>query len=206
MRSDPVLKAAFSASLQNTTPDINPAPGALKSLASAVSDVLKPRQSRLDGELRQAARFGNAPRVRQLLAKGANPNAPSDTKGYTAVHEAARSNNTAVMQSILAVPGVNVNVAAKIEPQLTPLHVAAVADNANAVTQLLGAGADATATTQANTTRRQLTPKTPAALADMIHVNRGGSLGDVALPDSVRGQLSSAETLQRGEPPPDYIA
>jgi hypothetical protein len=204
MRSDPVLKATLSASVQNTTPNVNPSKGVFKSLANAVTDVLKPRQARLDGDLRQAARSGNAPRVQQLLAMGANPNAPSNTKGYTAVHEAARSNNPAVMRAILNVPGVNVNVAANIEPQLTPLHIAAVTDNANAVSQLLQSGADATATTQVNTTRRRLPPQTPAELADMIHVNRGGSLADVVLPSTARGQLTTAETLQRAEPPPAY--
>jgi ankyrin repeat protein len=162
-------------------------------VTNPVSDALKPNpQKRKESQLRHAARAGRTAAVQALIAGGANVNAQSDQKGYTAVHEAVRSRNPATLQAVLATPNVNVDQPAKIAPELTPLHMAAVTENADATRQLLQAGANPLATTS-----RGQKPEMLASIMANTAGRGGPHLASLrADPSSVLGMLARAEAAQ----------
>jgi hypothetical protein len=138
---DPVLRHATSTG----TSRASPLRRTFDTFRHAVFDGLIPnRQNRIDSQLRHAARNGSVGQVRTLLGRGADPTAVSRTKGYNAVHEAARCEKPEVMEAILArgSPAADLDRLARLNPQYSPLHIAAVTRNRAAVRQLLAARAD----------------------------------------------------------------
>lgn len=88
-----------------------------------------------------AARANQAEAVSWLTDHGVDPNA-ADSIGYTALMEAARDGASAAMAALIAA-GADVNhKGAENGMTLTALHLAAIEDRADIVTQLLEAGAE----------------------------------------------------------------
>ncbi|NRF67825.1 ankyrin repeat domain-containing protein [Aquincola sp. S2] len=205
MHLDPVLRcAAVNANIENPRGGrrlgdrIEAAAArvanAVRSLTRPVVDALqRDPQKRRDGQLRHAARAGRTAAVRTLITNGANVNAPSGKRGYTAVHEAVRSGNPATLQAVLDVAGVNVNQRTTTRNQPTPLLLAAALESRDAVRQLLEAGADPSL--------RTLDGVTPEAYAALIAntAGRGGPTRNEAArkdPTTVVGMLARAEASQ----------
>lgn len=92
----------------------------------------------LNDELIEAAAFGNAEAVRQLVASGANVNTPDD-KGCPPIIMAARSGNVETIKVLLN-SGADVN--ARDIYEMTPLMHASLSGNADAVKFLVNSGAD----------------------------------------------------------------
>jgi hypothetical protein len=92
----------------------------------------------LDRELLDAARGGDAARVRELLRKGANVNARTEN-GITPLHWAAFWGHVDFVRLLLE-HGAEVN--AREENGWTPLHVAALTGHAEVARLLLERGAD----------------------------------------------------------------
>jgi ankyrin repeat protein len=85
-----------------------------------------------------AARRGDAPAVRSLIAKRADVNAPAPD-GATALHWAAQRDDAALMEALVKA-GANVNAANR--HGVTPLSLAALNGSGTAVSRLIEAGAD----------------------------------------------------------------
>ena len=92
----------------------------------------------LDKELFEAVRKGDAAKVRELLKRGANPNA-RDERSLTPLHWAAAKGYAEVVRLLLE-RGADVN--AKSEAGWTPLHHAAIWGHAEVARLLLDHGAD----------------------------------------------------------------
>jgi hypothetical protein len=95
----------------------------------------------LDEKLFEAVGDGNAAKVRELLKRGANPNA-MDKYGSTPLHFAAAKGYVDVARLLLE-HGADAN--AKDKEGWTPLHLAALWGHADAARLLLEHGADANA-------------------------------------------------------------
>ena len=85
-----------------------------------------------------AARRGDAPAVRSLIAKRADVNAPAPD-GATALHWAAQRDDAPLMEALVKA-GANVNAANR--HGVTPLSLAALNGSGTAVSRLIEAGAD----------------------------------------------------------------
>jgi ankyrin repeat protein len=93
--------------------------------------------------LLEAAKRGDASKVKSLLDLGGDPNA-ADGQGVSAIQYAASSGQTAVVQELLS-RGANIRASARNGS--TALHVAAVDRDVRLVDLLLAAGADVNAQT-----------------------------------------------------------
>jgi ankyrin repeat protein len=110
------------------------------------------QQLQLDEELLSAASEGNTLKVRELLHKGADPNA-ANTEGNTlTVLMLAANGGFAPMVKVLVEAGANVNVtasvaagAARVNEDITPLMQAVASGDEESVRILLDQGADVNA-------------------------------------------------------------
>ncbi len=109
-------------------------PGVLKQVSHAITDRLKPRQSRLDSKLRRAAFRGDLAATEKYLGKGAGANEPSRKTGRTPVHNAALSGKADVMTALMA-RGVIMNVTDHRDE--TPLGLATAANHSEIVHLIL---------------------------------------------------------------------
>ncbi len=96
----------------------------------ALHALLGARNSRGFTPLIFAANRGQVAAVRWLLRAGADP-AAADNEGFTALHAAAQQDDDMVVTSMLAHPGIQTSPAN--QHGLTPLHLAALRGNADAV-------------------------------------------------------------------------
>jgi Ankyrin repeats (3 copies) len=142
-RIDPTYVAVANGLWRGET--VGPQPvGHIKRMQQAAVDALTGLASKpqaLNAQARHAARNGDAGKLRELLDKGADPNAPSKGKGYTLAHEAARSSNPAVMAVLIDRGGLDLDRRATIAPQPTPLHIAALLGNRPVAEMLIVNGA-----------------------------------------------------------------
>mmetsp|Transcript_7914 Transcript_7914/g.18656 ORF Transcript_7914/g.18656 Transcript_7914/m.18656 type:complete len:292 (-) Transcript_7914:144-1019(-) len=106
----------------------------------------------IDGELREAAEYGDAKAVKELLEQNADPHA-FDMLGYTALHRAAHCGRVFALQVLLdAKAAVNTTTVFGT----TPLHAAAAEAHLDVVEILIGAGADVHVKTAEGATARHL--------------------------------------------------
>mmetsp|Transcript_88786 Transcript_88786/g.203082 ORF Transcript_88786/g.203082 Transcript_88786/m.203082 type:complete len:293 (+) Transcript_88786:54-932(+) len=106
----------------------------------------------IDGELREAAEYGDARAVKALLAQNADPHA-CDMLGYTALHRAAHCGRVFALQALL---DANAAVNTTTVFGTTPLHAAAAEAHLDVVEILMGAGADVSVRTAEGATARHL--------------------------------------------------
>lgn len=126
-----------------------------------------------------AAKRGDASKLKQLLAAGADPNA-TDPQGGTALQYAASSGNIAVVQRLL---NAGANVRAKDHRGSTALHAAAVDREISLAELLLAAGADVNARTNNNVTPLMASIGSPYSDAKMsLMLIRSGA--DINITDS----------------------
>jgi cytohesin len=97
----------------------------------------------LDEELFEAVGDGNAAKVRELLKRGANPNAKNE-HGWTPLHRAAYRGHADVARLLLE-HGADANAKSKDSFIPTPLHLAAAMGHVDVTKLLLEHGADANA-------------------------------------------------------------
>jgi cytohesin len=97
----------------------------------------------LDEELFEAVGDGNAAKVRELLKRGANPNAKNE-HGWTPLHRAAYRGHADVARLLLE-HGADANAKSKDSFFPTPLHLAAAVGHVDVTKLLLEHGADANA-------------------------------------------------------------
>jgi cytohesin len=88
-----------------------------------------------------AALLGDANRVRELLARGADPNFVGD-EGLAPLHAAAKHGHTEIAELLIG-SGADVNIRGR--GGLTPLHVAAAAGQVKVMRLLIARGADVNA-------------------------------------------------------------
>jgi hypothetical protein len=191
-RIDPTYVAVANGLWRGET--VGPQPvGHVKRMQHAAADALTGLASKpkaLNAQARHAARNGDAGKLRELLDKGADPNAPSKGKGYTVAHEAARSSNPAVMAVLIERGGLDLDKRATIAPQATPLHIAAILGNQPVAEMLITHGAnqhlEATSLREAdNPALRDIAGCTPALAAERVtHLRdvRAATLGRRGMP------------------------
>jgi hypothetical protein len=97
----------------------------------------------LDEELSEAVRKGDAAKVRELLKRGANPNAKNE-HGWTPLHRATYWGHADVARLLLE-HGADANAENKNSFIPTPLHLAAAMGHVDVTKLLLEHGADANA-------------------------------------------------------------
>ena len=82
---------------------------------------------------------GDLEQARELLARGADVNWRTETRLMSGLHFAVRGNHGDLVDTLLAYPGVDVNIKTGCEPSLTPLMVACIWGRKNITRKLLQA-------------------------------------------------------------------
>lgn len=116
----------------------------MRSAVVAAAIFVLAASSSVAAELIEATRSGDTDAVAKLISEGADLNQATGD-GMTAVHWAAQSGQSAILQSLLNA-GAEVDSTTRIG-SYTPLHIASEKADSTAVELLLGAGADVNATT-----------------------------------------------------------
>lgn len=97
--------------------------------------------SKYGAPLRQAAARGHVDVVRELVARGTNPNT-GDGKGWTALHHAAEFGHLEVIKVLQEVMGLDLDVDPDDNYGWTPLFNAATNNHVATVQHLIASGAD----------------------------------------------------------------
>ena len=111
---------------------------AVRTLLEAGADVDAPRGDGMTA-LHWAARHGDLPTARRLLAAGADPEAVTRLGRHTPLHVASRAGHAAVVAALLEH---RADAEARTSSGAAPLHFAAQSGSADTVEALLARGAD----------------------------------------------------------------
>lgn len=151
---------------------------AVKLLLDARSDPNARRTTNRVTPLESASYFGHTDTVKLLLSRGADPNARV-YEGYTAMHQAARQGNIAVMEALFLAKA---SIETQKDDGQTPLHAAAASGQVGAVQSLLTMGAEPNA--------KDSSGDTPLAVAQ-----KNGQGGTASLLTEYLASLNEMESL-----------
>lgn len=157
-------------------------------------------------ELHRAVQFGDAPRVRELLDAGANPNRQDDF-GCFPLHLAVLAGETEIARLLLARRADPNALTVTSGNGSSPLYVAIEAGNLAIVQVLTNAGASVNSVCHHNKRRTEASPLHYAVRSGNLAVVQAllSAGADVNFPDrDGRGPLSWADELQ--EPSPVVLA